>query len=443
MSHLETSCAQTREDVSQHSDKNPVFSENLLEQVLAQENMISAWKHVRSNKGKPGIDGITIEAFPQYLKPHWPAIARALWSGNYQPTPVKRVIIDKPDGGKRMLGVPIILDRVIEQAIAQVLSPLFEPTFSEFSYGYRPKRSAHDAIKQVQQYVREGRSIAVDVDLSKFFDRINHDFLMTQLGKRIRDKTLLKLIAKYLRAGIDDKGTFIESREGVPQGSPLSPLLSNLVLDLLDKELEKRGHKFARYADDFIIVVKSHRAGERVLQSVTQYVEKHLKLKVNDQKSQVGPINQSKFLGFGFAGKKIIIHPRSMHKFKREVRKFSGRSWGVSMQTKIKKLSQYLRGWMNYFGVAMPYQMSVDLDQWIRRRIRMCFWKQWRKPRTKIQNLIKLGVSTVLAISCGISSKGYWHSARTEGIQIALNNKWLIAQGLVSLKDIWISLRYG
>jgi RNA-directed DNA polymerase len=440
---LRTSKALTRDDGIQRIDKYPALGENLLKRVLTKENMSRAWKRVRDNKGSPGIDGITVEEFPEHYRPKWEEIIHSLRSGTYQPKPVKRVIIEKEGGGERLLGIPCVIDRLIQQAIYQILLPLFNPYFSDYSYGFRPERSQHEAIRQVEEYVKKGYKIAVDVDLSKFFDTINHDYLMSILGQRIKDKALLKLIGKYLRAGIFDKGNFIESREGVPQGSPLSPLLSNIVLDKLDKELEKRGHKFARYADDFIILVKSKRAGERVLTSITRFVEKNLKLKVNGQKSKVVPVEESKFLGFTFKGKRIAVHPKAIGKFNRQVRFLTGRSWGVSMEVKIKELTQYLRGWMNYFGIAVPYQTSIDLDQWIRRRVRMCYWKQWHRPRTRVRNLIALGVSEKLAITCGATSKGYWRGAKTEGIQIALNNKLLMEQGLISLRDIWISLRYG
>ena len=433
----------TRDGVIQRIDEYPALDEKVLEQVLRNENMTRAWKQVRSNKGSPGIDGITVKEFPEHHRVKWAEIISSLKAGTYQPKPVRRVTIEKEGGGERMLGIPCVLDRLIQQAIYQKLLPKFDPGFSDKSYGFRPERSQHKAIKQVEEYVKRGYKIAVDVDLSKFFDTINHDHLMSILGQRIKDKAILKLIGKYLRAGIDDKGKYIENREGVPQGSPLSPLLSNIVLDKLDKELEKRGHKFARYADDFIILVKSKRAGERVLASITRFVEKKLKLKVNGQKSKVVPVEESKFLGFTFKGKRIAVHTKAMIKFKRQVRLLTGRSWGVSMEVKIKELTQYLRGWMNYFGIAVTYQTSIDLDQWIRRRIRMCYWKQWRRPRTRVRNLLELGVSADLAVSCGAMSKGYWHSARTEGIQMALNNKLLKEQGLASLRDLWISFRYG
>ena len=343
----------------------------------------------------------------------------------------------------RGLGIPTTFDRLIQQAIVQVLAPIFDPTFSEHSYGFRPKRSQHQAVRAVQGYIAEGRKVVVDVDLAKFFDRVNHDFLMSLLGQRIRDKALLRLIGRYLRAGIVEDGVLLGCHEGVPQGGPLSPLMSNVVLDLLDKELERRNHKFARYADDFVICVRSERAGKRVLESITRFVDRKLKLKVNDHKSQVCKPSQCKYLGFTFWGKHLRWHPKALAKFKHSVRELTGRTWGVSMETKIRELSSYLRGWINYFGIASGYQKCVELDHWIRRRLRMCYWKQWRKPRTKIRNLINLGVPVKLAISCGISSKGYWRNARTEGIHRGLNDAFLAEQGLFSLRDGWIKIHYG
>jgi RNA-directed DNA polymerase len=286
----------------------PTPTTDLLAQVLTHENLAKAWKRVRSNKGAPGIDGLTIDNFIAHFQDHGKFLIEEIRKGNYQPYPVKRVYIKKECGGLRGLGIPTVFDRMIQQAIVQIISPIFDPTFSDFSYGFRPEHSQHQAVRQVQEYVAGGRRIAVDVDLSKFFDRVNHDLLMTQLGKKIRDKGLLKLIYKYLRAGIVENGVLNDCREGVPQGGPLSPLLSNIMLDPLDKELERRGHKFARWADDFIILVHSKRAGERVLKSITRFVERKLKLKVNDQKSRVGPTSKSKFLGFTFRGKFIAWH---------------------------------------------------------------------------------------------------------------------------------------
>ena len=445
MTYLNSSQSQSRDDDIQRTGKEPALNEDLLEQVLSPENLEKAWKQVRSNKGAPGIDGVTIDEFPEFIRNYWQeVILPGLKEGHYQPTAVKRAIIRKPDGGERLLGIPIVLDRWIMQAIAQILSPIYEPDFSEFSYGFRPERSQHMAIKHVRECIQEGRKIAVDVDLSKFFDRVNHDYLMTKLGLKIKDKALMQLIGKYLRAGImDNDGQYFENRVGVPQGSPLSPLLSNIVLDELDKELERRGHQFARYADDFIILVRSQRAGERVLASVTNYVQKQLKLLVNEQKSQVVPISKSKFLGFSFKGKWLIWHPKVIKQFKWKVRMLTKRSWGVSMEYRIKELNQYLNGWINYFGIANQFQQCKNLDCWIRRRIRQCFWKQWRKVKTKVRNLLKLGVKEKLAVCCGMSSKSYWHSSKTEGINKGLSNKYLKDLGLVSLTEKWVAIHYG
>ena len=416
---------------------------HLMEEVLSAENLDKAWKRVKANKGAAGIDGLTVNRFVAHFAAQSSTLIDEIRHGRYQPYPVKRVYIEKDDGGLRALGIPTVFDRVIQQAIVQVLQKLFDPTFSEYSFGFRPGRSQHQAMQCVQGYLEEGRRTAVDVDLSKFFDRVNHDFLMTQLGRRIDDKRLLKLIAKYLRAGIVDDGVLSDTREGVPQGGPLSPLLSNVVLDLLDKELEHRGHKFARYADDFIILVNSKRAGERVLASITRFVEHKLKLKVNDQKSRVVPTSKSKFLGFKFHGKSLRWHPDSVVKFKRRIRELTGRSWGVSMETRIKELNTYLRGWINYFGIAQGYQQSIDLDYWIRRRLRMCHWKQWKNARTRVKNLKRLGVDGKLSVTSGASQKGHWRNSKTKGINIALSLEYFEQKGLFSLRDRWVVIHYG
>ena len=418
-------------------------NDNLLDTILSQENLNLAWERVRANKGAAGIDGITIDDFVSHFKAVADDIIESIRQGHYQPLPVKRIYIPKSDGGQRGLGIPTVFDRVIQQAIAQTINPTFDVTFSEFSYGFRPKRSQHHAVRQLQNYIQEGRRIAVDVDLSKFFDRVNHDFLMSLLGKRIKDKRLLKLIAGYLRAGMVENGCWHACYEGVPQGGPLSPLLSNIVLDLLDKELEKRGHKFVRYADDFVIAVGSKRAGERVLASIKRFIERKLKLKVNDAKSQVVPVSQCKFLGFTFRGSKLAWHKKALQQFKYRVRQITGRSRGISMESKMKELVQYLRGWINYFGIAQGYQKCIDLDCWIRRRLRMSYWKFWRRVRTKVRNLLRLGVSESLAVTCGSSGKSYWRSAKTEGIHIALNNDFFEKMGLISLRDRWVEIHYG
>ena len=348
----------------------PTPETQLLELVLAPDNLNKAWTRVRSNKGAPGIDGLTIDNFVAHFRGSGKSLIEDIRQGNYQPYPAKRVYIEKEDGSLRGLGIPTVFDRVIQQAVVQIITPIFDPEFSESSFGYRPNRSQHQAIKQVQKYVKEGRRIAVDVDLSKFFDRVNHDYLMTQLGMKIKDKGLLKLISKYLRSGIVENGVLQESREGVPQGGPLSPLLSNVVLDRMDKELEKRGHKFARWADDFIILVHSKRAGERVMASVTRFVERKLKLKVNEHKSRVVPTSQCKFLGFSFHGSSLVWHSDAMRKFKREIRKLTGRSRGISTARLLKELTVYMRGWINYFGIAQGYQKCIGLDHWIRVSVR-------------------------------------------------------------------------
>ena len=427
----------------QRSIMQPALSENLFEQMLSPSNLRTAWKRVKSNKGKAGVDGVQIEDFPEYLTIHWEAIQQQLREGTYQPTPVRRVRIPKPDGGERLLGIPTVMDRLIQQAIQQVLTPIFDPNFSPYSYGFRPHRSAGQAVTHLQSCIKEGYKTAVDVDLSKFFDRVDHDLLMTHLGRKVDDKLMMQLIGKYLKAGISENGWCSKTIEGVPQGGPLSPLLSNILLDELDKTLEKRGHRFARYADDFTILVKSHRAGERVLDNITCFLQTKLKLKVNEKKSRVGPVSKTKFLGFGFKCSYICIHEKPLEKFKCEVRRLTNRNWGISMTKQIQILNRYLRGWGNYFLIANAYQLSVNLDHWIRRRIRMCYWRQWRKPSTKIRSFIKLKVPTKMAIDCGVTSKGPWRSSKTYGINFGLNDKYLREQGLLSLRDIWISIHYG
>ena len=443
MSHLITRTP-PGDGVTQRSDLKPAFSQGLFERVLQRDNLHAAWQRVRANKGAAGIDGMTIDEFPSWAKSgNWKTVITELQTGRYRPSPVRRVEIDKPEGGTRQLGIPTVTDRVIQQAIAQVLTPIFDPGFSNNSFGFRPRRNGQQAVKQVQGIIKEGRRFAVDVDLSKFFDRVNHDLLMTYLGRKVKDKRLLKLVNRYLRAGVIDNQLYTESREGVPQGGPLSPLLANIMLDPLDKELEKRGHKFARYADDFTIVVKSLRAGERVLRSISRYLQERLKLVVNIKKSHVVKTNECKFLGFTFQAGRIHWHPITLLRFKQQVRRLTNRNWGVSMTYQLFKISQYLRGWINYFGIASGYQRCVDLDHWIRRRVRMAYWRQWRRPRTKVRSMMSLGVHVISAVACGITSKGPWRSSKTPGIQLALSNAYLKSQGLYALRDGWIRLHHS
>ena len=425
-----------------HVIESPAPNGNLLERVFSRENLRSAWKQVKANKGAPGVDGISIREFPAFIRDRWEDTRESLMEGTYDPLPVLRVEIPKPSGGTRPLGIPTVQDRLIQQAIAQTLTPIFDPYFSEFSYGFRPGRSAHDAVMKVCEYIRQGYSIAVDMDLSKFFDSVNHDVLMHRVTRKVRDKRVLRLIGKYLRAGVEVKGRLQSTRRGVPRGGPLSPLLANILLDDLDKELEKRGHKFVRYADDFIILVKSQRAGERVMRSVRRFLERRLKLKINEDKSSVAPTNQITFLGFAFKGDKIRWSDKAFQEFKRRIRHLTGRSWSVSMDYRLKRLTQYVRGWVNYFGISEYYRPIPELDHWLRRRVRMCYWKRWRYCRTKVRNLRKLGTSLNAAISVGMSRKGPWRLSRTLATQCGITNQWLKEQGLISIKELWVNIHY-
>jgi RNA-directed DNA polymerase len=425
-----------------HVMEPPDPNEHLLERIISRKNMQRAWKRVKANKGTYGVDGMSIEQFPDYARKNWEMIRESLVAGTYQPLPVKRVKIPKATGGTRPLGIPIVRDRLIQQAMYQVLMPMFDPDFSDHSYGFRPGRSAHEAVYQVREYIWEGYRVAVDMDLSKFFDTVNHDVLMHRVALKVRDKRVLRLIGKYLRAGVMVNGRLRSTRKGVPQGGPLSPLLANILLDDLDKELQRRGHRFVRYADDFIILVKSQRAGERVMRSVQRFLERTLKLKVNQDKSQVAPTDHTNFLGFTFKGTKIYWSDKAFREFKRRVKKLTGRSWFVSVEYRFEKLAQYLRGWMNYFGISEYYRAIPEIDHWLRRRARMCYWKQWRYARTKVRELRKLGTSLDAAISVAISRKGPWHLARTLATQTGMMNQWLKDQGLLSVKELWVNIHY-
>ena len=443
LKHKKSPCC---DSAPQRSDMNNTLNEYpLMTQMLSAQNMETAWKHVKSKKGAPGIDNMTIEAFEPFALAHWQGIKAKLIEGSYYPLPVKRVTIPKPDGGNRLLGIPAVIDRMIQQAIRQVISPYFEPTFSPHSYGYRPGKRASQAVSHVQNCIKQGYKTAVDIDLSKFFDEVNHDMLMNRIGRKIKDKALMQLLGRYLRAGIaeTETGLWFPSDKGVPQGGPLSPLLSNILLDELDKKLTRERLPFARYADDIIILVKSKHIGNRVKVDISRYISKRLKLIVNETKSRVGPVSGSKFLGFTFPRGQLQIHAKSLKLFKEKVRALTNRNWGIAMKKQIHKLNLFLRGWGNYFLIANAYQLTVDLDSWIRRRLRMCYWRQWRKPRTKVRALIKLGVSERLAIACGITSKGPCRSSKTKGINIAISNEFLERQGLVSLREVWIKIQYS
>jgi len=414
----------------------PILTE-LMEQVVERENLIRAWKRVRANKGSPGIDGMTVDDLTGYLKENWPRIRDELLRGEYRPQPVKEVLIPKPDGGTRRLGIPTVMDRFIQQAIQQVLGSVYDPTFSEHSYGFRPRRRAHQAVEQAKRYIAEGYEWVVDMDLKKFFDRVNHDILMGRLAIRIGDKRVLRVIRRYLQAGIMVNGVVQERWEGTPQGGPLSPLLSNILLDELDKELERRGHRFCRYADDANIYVKSERAGGRVFASIEEFLFKRLKLRVNREKSAVARYHERGFLGFGFtSGKtlKVKATENSLDRLKERVREITRRSRGISLTQVIKELQEYLRGWIGYFQLVETLSVLQDLDGWIRRRLRCFVAKQWiNNCHTRYKNLMRLGVNDEQARMVAASRKGPWALSNMKPLKIALSNRFLAGKGFSGL----------
>lgn len=417
---------------------------NLLEKVIDRSNLNRAYKRVKKNGGSHGVDGMKVEELSPYLKRYGDQIKQDLLEGKYRPQPVRRIEIPKPDGGERLLGVPTVVDRLIQQAIAQVLIPVFEQEFSDHSYGFRPGKRAHDAIKQAQAYINEGYTTVVDIDLEKFFDRVNHDKLMYLVSKRVEDKRMLKLIRRYLESGVMIGGLVSPSREGTPQGGPLSPLLSNVMLHELDKELEKRGHCFCRYADDCNIYVKSQRAGERVMTSISKFIEQRLKLKVNRNKSAVDHATQRKFLGFSYyrwqGGYRIRINAKSVKRLKDKLRLLTSRSKGWSMATRIERLNQVIRGWVNYFYLADMRKLLHRLDTWLRRRLRMCYWKQWKKVKTKHANLVKLGIPSGKAWEYANTRKSYWHTANSWILSRSLTNAYFVQIGLVCFSVVYEDL---
>jgi RNA-directed DNA polymerase len=407
-----------------------------MEEVVEGENLKRAWKRVKANKGSPGVDGMTVFALKDYLNEHWPAIREQLLMGKYQPQPVLRVEIEKPDGGMRKLGIPTVVDRFIQQAVMQVLQNRWDRTFSDSSYGFRPGRSAHQAVARAQQYIAEGFTYVVDLDLEKFFDRVNHDKLMGQIAKRVEDKRLLKLIRAFLNAGVMEGGLVSPSVEGTPQGGPLSPLLSNLVLDELDRELERRGHGFARYADDCNIYVRSERAGQRVMESISNFIVMELKLKVNSEKSAVAKPQERKFLGFSFTGgakPKRRIAPKARQRFREKVREMTRRKKGDSMKQRVEELRQYLRGWRGYFGYCETPTVLQELDSWVRRRLRCCYWIQWKTGRRRYDALFRLGVSRELAANTAGSNRGPWYLSKSVALRQAMPNAYFDSIGLPRL----------
>ena len=433
----------------QSAEPSPVRDEGksnveLWEQVWERENLRTALKRVERNGGAPGIDGMTVRDLPGYLKEHWLEIREALESGAYKPSPVRRVEIPKPDGGVRLLGIPTVIDRLLQQAIAQVLTPIFESKFSPYSYGFRPGRSAHDAMRQAQEYTQEGYEWVVDIDLEKFFDRVNHDMLMARVAREVKDKRVLKLIRAYLNSGVMVNGVVMEVEEGTPQGGPLSPLLSNIMLDDLDKELEKGGHEFVRYADDCNIYVKTQRAGERVMGSVREFLEKKLKLKVNPKKSKVDRASRVKFLGFSiykYKGEMLIrVAGRSLERFRDKLRRLTRRTRTGKLEEIIREINTYIVGWIGYYQQANTPSVYEELDGWIRRRLRQLIWKRWKRGTTRYRELVKLGVPKRWAQE-GAGGKSPWHMTTSPVIKQALSNGYFRNLGLKSIKVRYQELR--
>jgi len=416
----------------------------LWQQVWERKNLFTALKRVERNAGASGSDGMAVTDLRPYLKEHWLEIRAALESGAYRPSPVRRVEIPKPDGGVRLLGIPSVIDGLLQQANAQVLTPIFERKFSAHSYGFRPGRSAHDAMKQAQEYTQAGYEWVVDIDLEKFFDRVNHDMLMARVAREVKDKRVLKLIRAYLESGVMVNGEVMDTEEGTPQGGPLSPLLSNIMLDDLDKELEKRGHKFVRYADDCNIYVKTQRAGERVMESVREFLEKKLKLKVNPKKSKVDRATRVKFLGFSFykyKGEMLIrVAGRSLERFRDKLRHLTKRTRSGQLENLIQEMNTYTVGWIGYYRQANTPSVYEDLDSWIRRRLRQMIWKRWKRGTTRYRELIRLGVPKGRA-GLGAVGKSPWHMSASPVVNEALSNGYFRSLGLVSIKTRYQELR--
>lgn len=417
----------------------------LLEEILNLENMVKAYYRVKRNKGAAGVDGMTVEELQPYMQEHGKPLKQKILSGEYVPQPVRRVEIPKPNGGVRLLGIPTVIDRLIQQAIAQKLNERFDQTFSNSSYGFRPGRSAQQAIEQARQYINDGYNYVVDLDLAKYFDTVNHDLLMHLVSRKVKDKRVLKLIRAYLNAGVMLGGLVSETEEGVPQGGPLSPLLSNIMLDEFDKELEKRGHRFCRYADDCNIFLRTEKAGLRVMDSVVAFLEGKLKLKVNREKSAVAAASRRKFLGFSFYhtkdGARIRVHPKSYAKLKAKIKEITGRSNAMSMEKRIQKLNQSIHGWVNYFRIAdMKYPLR-EVDEGLRRRLRMCYWKQWKKIHAKYRNLVKLGIPEGKAWEFANTRKGYWRIANSPILHRTLTKDYFKDLGLHSLTMVYGKVR--
>lgn len=421
------------------SDDPPtVKTSTLMDQVVCTSNMVEAYQRVRRNGGAPGVDGMTIDETWTWCGKHWSDVRNQLLDGTYVPQPVRRVDIPKSGGGQRMLGIPTVLDRLIQQAMLQVLQPIFDPTFSESSFGFRPGRSAHQAVQAAQGHIADGHRWVIDMDLEKFFDRVNHDVLMARLARRIEDKRILKVVRAYLQAGMMDNGVATPRDQGTPQGGPISPLLSNVLLDELDRELEKRGHRFARYADDCNIYVRSKRAGRRVLDSITRYLETRLRLQVNDEKSAVDrPWNRT-FLGYSFTwhrNPKPKVAPASVRRFKQILKEVFRWGRGRNIRQTIRHIVPKLRGWVAYFKLSEVKNVFERLDRWIRRRLRCILWRQWKRPKTRYQKLMACGLSASRAAQSAGNGHGPWWNAGASHMNYAVTTKRLRRCGLISLID--------
>ena len=420
---------------------------DLLERILSRDNLNRAYKRVKANKGAPGIDGMTVEEALPWLQQHRTELLDSIRAGKYKPQPVRRKEIPKPDGGVRQLGIPTVIDRTIQQAIAQQLNPIFEPLFADGSYGYRPNRSAQQAIQKVKEYAEQGYTTAVEIDLSKYFDTLNHELLMNMVRKEVKDKRVTDLIKKYLKSGVMVEGLLVKTEEGSPQGGPLSPLLANIYLNKYDQEMERRGVKVIRYADDIVILAKSKRAGERLLESSKRFLEGKLKLKLNTEKSKVVSvysIRNFKFLGFalgkGQKGVYIRVHAKSLKKAKQKLKELTSRSQGRNVRRVMENVKGFIRGWLGYFGIASMKTIMQDWDGWLRRRLRMYIWKQWKKPGARVKNLRKLGMPQWMAYRNGNTRKGYWAVAGSGILTHTITNERLAQAGYYSLSDRYESL---
>lgn len=441
-------CEQTgevRRNQTDAEERNHQSDSELMEAVVERSNMMAALRKVVSNKGKPGVDGLTVEELGPWLKENWPLIREKLLTGRYKPWPVRRVDIPKPGGGMRQLGIPSVLDRLIQQALLQQLTPIFDPTFSDHSYGFRPGRSAHDAVIAAQRYVAEGRVWVVDMDLEKFFDRVNHDILMSRVFHRVKDKRVLRLIGNYLKAGIMHNGVVSARTEGTPQGGPLSPLLSNILLDALDRELEKRGHKFCRYADDCNIYVKTERSGQRVIESITGFLEGKLRLRVNRSKSAVGRPSRRKFLGYSIIGRREPrprVSKESVQRLRMKLKECFRMGKGRNIRRFITDtLNPILRGWFNYYRLSTVKTVFEKLDSWIRRHLRKMYWRQWKKPRTRMRKLQELGLSRENTWRTAYNGHGPWYNSGTTHMNRALPKRIFDYMNLFSLLDSYYAVR--